>query len=346
MMRTFTILLFSILTTQICFAQDADIYDLQVLNEDYVDLENPISLNEGSTWEEPFYFIPIGFPFEYQGTAYNYTVTFLGAGVLGFTNDTSYYYEPESLPIILAHGSDLADAAYDYYNQNNQSESPISYSHSGSDGSRVFTYEVKNAAFEDQLIQYPNPTNTSRVSFQIILNEVDHSIEFHYGPSIIDDVSLLGNSGLQAGLIQDFSLNEYEFQNFQFLLNDPNSPDFPFYANEQEAIAAGLSSFLDGQPTEGTKYRITNPNQVVGLQNITAYDLNVYPSVVQNVFTIENPSLGKKVTVQIIDAQGKLWQTETITTKNEIDISQLAKGIYFVTLTLNEKLYVKQIVKN
>jgi len=347
MMKNFTILLFSLFTAFASFAQDPDIYDLQVLNETYQDLDNPINLNGEDTWDDPFYFIPIGFPFEYQGNSYNYAVNFFGAGVLGFTNDTTFSSEPESIPIVLAFGADLVDAAYEDYYDNEISESPLNYKHSGTAGNGIFTYEVKNAAFYDQLFQEPDPSNTSRVSFQIVLKEADNSIEYHYGPSNIEDNSFLGsNSSLLAGIIADYDLYSYdEFTNFQFLLNDPSNPDFPFYSTSEEAMAAGVNSFLNSQPTEGTVYRLTNPNQVVGYNNLVAENLHVYPTATDDILTIENPIIGTTVSAQIIDIKGKIWQTEIITATEQIDISRLAKGNYFIKVFADDQLFIQQIQK-
>ena len=347
MMKFFTLTFLCCAIAFASFAQYPVVYDLQVSNESYQDLENPISLNENQTWDDPFYFIPIGFPFEYQGTAYNFAVTFFGVGVLGFTNDTSFYYEPKSLPLILAFGADFVDAAYDDddYNYTAQSESPISYKQSGSDGNAVFTYEVKNAAFYDQLIQYPNPSSSSRVNFQITLKQADHSIEFHYGSNLVEEESFLGNNGLQVGLIADFDFYDYEFENFQFLLNDPSNPDFPIYNTTADAMAAGVTSFLESQPSDGTKYRITNPNQVVGLNDFISENLTIYPTLASDNITIENPLQNKPIIVEVFDIQGKLMQQVNAENKIKLNVEHYPKGAYVVTAKDGLTTYTQQFIK-
>jgi hypothetical protein len=94
-------------------------YTLTTFNETYNELTGSISLNNGEIWDDPEYLVPIGFPFELNGN----TITFLqmyGVGA-ALASPTA---EQDVVGIVAPFETDLIDRGY---NEDNQSESPISY---------------------------------------------------------------------------------------------------------------------------------------------------------------------------------------------------------------------------
>ena len=62
---------------------------------------------------------------------------------------------------------------------------------------------------------------------------------------------------------------------------------------------------------------------------------------------IENSTFAKNQTISVYNIQGNMLLQQAIwQTKTEIDISTLAKGIYFVNLKTKEEGITKKFIKN
>jgi len=80
--------------------------------------------------------------------------------------------------------------------------------------------------------------------------------------------------------------------------------------------------------------------------NILASDkVTVFPNPAKDVsfLNIDFPNATSKTLVDINDAQGRLIRTEKLTS-NQINIAQLAKGIYFLKIKTEEGSYLKKIL--
>ncbi len=87
-------------------------------------------------------------------------------------------------------------------------------------------------------------------------------------------------------------------------------------------------------------------SQQVGLNEV-AYlnNLSIYPNPFENKFTIKNTD-NLKLSYEIFSINGKLINADVISElQNEINLSDLEEGIYFIKLRLNGKSSVKKIVK-
>ncbi|HTA63476.1 MAG TPA: T9SS type A sorting domain-containing protein, partial [Bacteroidia bacterium] len=71
----------------------------------------------------------------------------------------------------------------------------------------------------------------------------------------------------------------------------------------------------------------TRINQITDINN----KVNIYPNPINNNFTIETNNTDKQ-TLQIFDVNGKLVLTQTINGKTNIDASNLAEGVYNLSL--------------
>lgn len=92
-----------------------------------------------------------------------------------------------------------------------------------------------------------------------------------------------------------------------------------------------------------------NVSICTGVQQIPTVQptLNIYPNPTEEFFVVYNTLFTEALTVRVFDAQGKIIIEKTLVVYDEkVDVSKLAKGIYFVELLNNEKrVYKTNIVK-
>jgi VCBS repeat protein/type IX secretion system substrate protein len=91
--------------------------------------------------------------------------------------------------------------------------------------------------------------------------------------------------------------------------------------------------------------------QCVGMDDL-ANDLGIliYPNPNTGLFTIEKSSeLDKEVNISLLDASSRVVIDKVIPKgqqKIEMDITNYSKGVYYLQMTIGDKVYVKQILKN
>lgn len=72
---------------------------------------------------------------------------------------------------------------------------------------------------------------------------------------------------------------------------------------------------------------------------------SIFPNPFNEVLTIQNNS-NSTITYQLSDAYGKLLASETALTSNfQLPTSNLNKGVYFLTITSNNKRFTKKLIK-
>ena len=87
-----------------------------------------------------------------------------------------------------------------------------------------------------------------------------------------------------------------------------------------------------------------------GANNINTINSNsfaIYPNPSNGIFTISN-SDNKITNIEVIDATGKIVNTQTQTTNNQysIDLSNQSKGIYFIKIITTNNIITKKIIIN
>ncbi|MBI3234871.1 MAG: T9SS type A sorting domain-containing protein, partial [Bacteroidetes bacterium] len=86
------------------------------------------------------------------------------------------------------------------------------------------------------------------------------------------------------------------------------------------------------------------PNTGIASQEINKIKIELYPNPANNIIHISIPNnLDKTYMIEIRDAAGKTIYTELCNTNlgienKSIDISQFAKGVYFVSIYMNSEL--------
>jgi len=79
----------------------------------------------------------------------------------------------------------------------------------------------------------------------------------------------------------------------------------------------------------------------VGVNNVAAATITVYPNPVSNVFTVS----GVNGTVNVFDVNGKIISTVSVNNTATIDASAWANGVYFLSISNDGQVISKTIVK-
>jgi len=134
-------------------------------------------------------------------------------------------------------------------------------------------------------------------------------------------------------------------------------------ANSNSKLYLGITSTstykLDGSIDQFNLYnRILTPAQIANLANSTptgirfnghstANNIHIYPTPVNTTLNIELEKVSLDATIQIINATGQLVKVNNMSgNKKQVDVSQLATGIYFVRITTDNKdVFVQKFIK-
>src|SRR5690606_19096923 len=175
-------------------------------------------------WDEDEFIIPIGFNFEINGQIYtNASVDTYGS--LYLANSLT------DLNFITAYDVDLMDR--DTTTSASVSQSPISYTTTGTAGSRITKIEFKNAGFYDDAsfssVGAYLPYANDFVNFQFWIYEGSNKIEMHYAPRTIatshEPNIFWGGTGPSVGLTTavDFTNPQAPTLDGYFLTGQANS---------------------------------------------------------------------------------------------------------------------------
>lgn len=110
-------------------------------------------------------------------------------------------------------------------------------------------------------------------------------------------------------------------------------------------------SFTNGSGCSGVASSNIVVNSCVGINEIAFDDVNVYPNPASNSITVSiNKLLVGKIKVGIMDMQGKILLTHQTANNSglyqtTLDLSELAQGIYFLQIAVDENVSFRKIVK-
>ncbi|MCC6369839.1 MAG: T9SS type A sorting domain-containing protein [Bacteroidia bacterium] len=286
-------------------------------------------LTGGQKWDDPDFDVPIGFNFKIYNDQ-NDTIVFSG-GSFGTFDD------PANDPVITLAApmfEDLCDKAFD---PNVDSEgdpggtSAISYTTTGTVGSRTCVIQVKNAGFFGE--NDVNGTSTSVVNFQLWLYETTNDIEFRFGTTNILNPSdnLENPNGFLSGLAEDLDANSGLCTNSDVLYGPHNNPI--------KGLLNGVSNVITGQIQSGRVYRFARVNNFVGIDaTVQLPEFSIYPNPARNTLFINGNQLSEAASVEFFDVTGK--RVCSLPLKNQIDISAFKAGIYFMKICNAEKAVV------
>ncbi len=315
-------------------------YEYSTFIEAYQDIdpEQATSLSQGIVWDDPDFEFPIGFDFEFFSfTTSNLMVSgdLLGAGVIG---------NPDALKsdanAFLPAFSDFTDLAYANFEEGSENGiSNISHITEGEEGNRIMKLEWQNVGFYGEV---SSGTANNYINVQLWLYEADQSIEFRYGPSLInqEDLEIVfdGIPGPLSGLICSLPFEEGEVVGT--LLDGDTSN--PFLVEFDEDAYEPPS--LEGMPVSGRVYRWER-NVISVEENLGSIDLNVFPNPFEELINLNS---GFEIeSIQITDMAGKVVLESALQCKTcQLNTESLASGIYLVKMKIGSQIISRKITKS
>lgn len=316
----------------------AQTYYFNVLSGTYSDLVGSTSLNNGMTWDDPNYVIPVAFNFQIFETTVNQV--FLGSfeGIFYYSVDTS---QTGTMPLAIPYGPDIVDRGYNF---NIDEPTPgalseISYLLEGVVGNRILKTQWKNVGFYYEIMD--DHISTDYMNFQVWLYEGTGDFEVHFGPNSITnpDESYNGFAGPLVGLLHDYDFSLDTFgQKSIGLVGTPSAPNLV-------PLDINTVSVVNGNVPDGTiyKFRLAPVGESEYQSGLGKIDLfpnpsNDFVNVVANNQEISISS------ISIFNTRGQKVK-EVDASNLTIDISDLNSGIYLVQLTSALGVETKKLIK-
>jgi hypothetical protein len=210
------------------------IYTLATFTDTYTELTGATSLNNGEIWDDPTYIMPMAFPFMINNNAVT-ELEFYGGGSLmrAPTPDPLVYN------YIFPFEADLIDRGAN----GATSLSPISYKVEGTPGSRIQKVEFKNAGSYNEMDA--QGTLDMFVNFQMWLFEGSNKIEYHFGPSFVNDPNLFYDGSGPISGTADYDETNDIITNAHFIIGPAANPSLSVNP-----------TLLTGTPADGMVYRL------------------------------------------------------------------------------------------
>ncbi len=307
-------------------------FNFSYLTGTYTYLSPSTSCNNGLTWDDPNYTIPLGFNFQYFGQTIDTIKLSLGLGGTLLTSLNSSAIASFISPF----GSDLIDRGYSFTSGPGQtgSLSNISYQTTGGVGSRIFKLEWKNSGFYSELSS--NGSNSvDSVNFQLWLYEGSNIIEIHFGPSNVQSplLSYDGATGPDIVLVPQFNLNNSSFtSNYYSLSGQPTNPTFLTVSPN-----SNYQYMLNTVPN-GTIYRF-DPNSAA-TDDYKVEELKIYPQPASSFIILEGAT---NFSYKIFNLEGKEVQKGQ-GSNGVIKLENQKYGAYILEIDRSKKVLRKKIL--
>lgn len=320
-MKTF--LLFITISFTVCsFGQT---YTFSHFIAGYTNLSGSTSLNNGATWDDPIYTIPLGFTFNYFGESMT-TIQLDGLGGMLIVGD--YLTDPYE-SYLIAYGPDIIDRGDDL----GTSLSNISYKTDGAPGGRVCKIEWNNVGFFDGNVGFDN-IYIDYLNFQVWLYESSDVIEIRFGPKSITEplVDFGGETGPGIVLLHGISTSSNDIYGHQLMLggnpSNPTSYDNDYSLNDTVIV-------LDTVIPPLTVYRF-NPALTTSQEEISSISpFSVVPNPAQDKLRlVRDENVSSEIhSASIVDVNGKVLFSNLEFNK-EISIRNLHSGMYFIQVEM------------
>lgn len=263
-------------------------YTATVLNESYVNLAEPTSLDIEVGWDDPEIMIPL--PFEVTigegDPATNLLLSGTGEMLMGMT-------ESGLLNILWPISLDVMDVGA----VEAEEFSLIQYEVTGTEPNRILKIEWNNVGLYEEV---SSGSTELRLNFQVWLYEGENTIEYRFGPNTITK-GLPDLDFLTSGIILDF---DYDYYNGSFYTasGNPAEPAWNF-TDDFYAWYYG-NEMLDGVPADGTVYRF-GPAVSVTETPHTEAQVSIYPNPSSDILWMENTS-SLPMEITVYDALGQV----------------------------------------
>ena len=265
-------------------------YSATVLNEYYLPLDNPTSLDIEVGWDDPEVLIPLDFPIDLDGTG--------SGGILGIggTGEMLMNTSPNGqLNILWPISLDVMDIGA----VEAEEFSTISYQTTGETPNRILKIEWDECGLYEEVSL---GTTENRLSFQTWIYESGGIVEFRFGPNTIN-VDSLPLDFLSSGIILGFDYDYYD-GTFYTASGDASSPDWTLTDDFYQWYYSGTN--LTGVPIEGTVYRF-GPAVNVAEAETPAQSFFTYPNPTAGVAWVQNGP--EAAEFRVFDATGRSIHT-------------------------------------
>jgi len=303
-------------------------YSFSYYTDAYSDLTGMTILND-STWDDPYFLIPVGFNFPFYDSLYTYIVINpVGYGSWLTPSNTAIIDGNIPQPIILPVSTDLIDRGYNTttWSEDGNTLSPISYTTDGSIGNQILKIEFKNAGFYDELDN--TGISLDSISFQVWLYE-NGDIEFRYGP--------------RFGTTYSTNIGIYPFYNY---FNESPTQDG---MEVSDSITFPIANIAMAYPTiplntdNGMVYRFSS--NFVGINHTQNNEIiSLFPNPVSTQLNIVYSSNTSFNSITITNINGEIINQINNFSGNKIDVSYYDSGIYFITFETNNQLTTTKFI--
>jgi hypothetical protein len=334
-MKKFTLII-ALTTSLFSFGQT---YTFSSFTGGYSDLVASTSLNNGFTWDDPFFSVPLGFTFHYFGDSTT-TIDISDDGLGGILSIGDCNVDPFQ-SLLIAYGADIIDRGYD----GAASLSNISYITEGAVGSRICKIEWNNVGFYDGAVD-ANGDRIDFLNFQLWLYETTDVIEIRFGPKSITDLAaaFAGDPGSFVGLLDDYNCATDNFDGTQlFLGGTPASPTFYENAfNVNDSIV-----YLDGVIPSATVYQFTPVSTVSTEELAAAAPFSIVPNPADfELRLLADHGVEEEILrAHIVDLHGKVLLSD-LEFNQSISVAELQSGLYFVQVEMTSgQVYSEKFTK-
>lgn len=308
------------------FAQTT--YTLSTHTSAYTELTNATPVNmfddyEEEYWDDPLFFIPLEFGFEVGDSTYNSLIQFGGGAEIMIGN---LDYADTLLTSTSIHLFGLIDDLADAAAIEGLSHSEITYATIGDAGNRITKIQYKDAAFYEE-VYGSEPAADNRMNFQLWFYEDNGILEVHFGESNVPDPELVfyDNPGPGIVILTDGDLDSGDMNWAAIVIGDPVNPTLHQFNYEEDDEQS-----LNTIPENGQVYRLT-PSVIVGLENASAPEFSLYPTLAQNEIWVKDAG-NPNPTYRIMDITGKQVKAGSLRDDSPVNISNLNAGVYIISI--------------
>ncbi|NDI98693.1 T9SS type A sorting domain-containing protein [Flavobacterium sp. LaA7.5] len=319
------IMLFLATSVVAVITANAQNYYFAASQQNYSDLENPTSINNGEVWDyNIFNEVEIPFDFSVNGEIVSRFLFDDDFFVL-LTPEADYFESEEGVYYISTSSIYMQDRTY----SSGVSSSPISYTISGAEGNRILKLEIKNAGLE---LADDNGLDEDEyyLSYQVWLYEADNAIEFRYGDHNITNIEIATDGEpLFAGFGNPYSVN--------IVYGNIFTPQYGEFTEDTLPLGTTLSEY----PSNGTVYRFA-PAEVAGIPVVQKQTVSLYPNPATHTLTIKSDSYTEGV-YTVTDITGKIIMQNSISSGNtQVNVESLTSGMYFLNINDNHIKFLKK----
>lgn len=205
-------------------------------------------------------------------------------------------------------------------------------------------------------IKSSNPALTSNESnaLEVILDDVRPTVSLSASVENPTNVSPITVSVEFSEAVTDFDLSKITEANStkdNFIILGNSSFTFELSPISDGVVSAeileGVVIDAVGNTNIASTQWTTTYIQALGIEDFTNEGILIYPNPVNHHLNIEFGKTYKKLNIKLISVEGKLqYQADLLNASNhQIEVSDLAKGIYFIQLNIEGKLLNARILK-